>query len=301
MFREIKLESVEILVDQQAINGEGPAWDAEKQVLYWVDIVRATIFIYDPASNTNRSIDLSDQFSSIGTVAPRKKGGLLFAPDRKIATLDLNTLEVKILAELEKDIPGNRFNDGKCDPYGRFLVGSMARQPDGQPVGSLYCVDTDLTVRKLRDGLIISNGMGWSPDFLQFYLADSNSRDIWVYDYDLERGEIAHQQVAFRLPDEPGVADGLTVDQEGLIWLAVWDGACITRWDPKSGKMVEKHVFPALRTSSCVFGGKNMDELYVSSAAYGLSNQDLIDFPHNGALMRKKLGVKGMQTFAFMG
>ncbi len=295
------MESIEILVDQKALNGEGPAWDAQAQVLYWVDIKRSTIFVFDPASNTNRSIDLSDQFSSIGTVAPRDKGGLLFAPDRKIATLDLDTLEIKIMAELEKDLPGNRFNDGKCDPYGRFLVGSMARQPDGKPVGSLYCVETDLTIRKLRDGLIISNGMGWSPDFQKFYLADSNSRDIWVYDYDLERGEIENQRVAFRLPDEPGVADGLTVDQEGLIWLAIWDGACITRWNPKNGKMVEKHDFPALRTTSCVFGGMNMDELYITSATIDLSDQDWRDFPHNGALMRKKLGVKGMETFSFMG
>ena len=295
------MDPIEILVDQKALNGEGPAWDAEKQVLYWVDIKRATIFVYDPVLQTNRSINLSDQFTSIGTVAPCKNGGLLFAPDRKIAALDLATLEIKILTELEKDMPGNRFNDGKCDPYGRFLVGSMARQPDGKPVGSLYCVETDLTIRKLRDGLIISNGMGWSPDFLQFYLADSDSRDIWVYDYDLERGEIENQRVAFHLADLPGVADGLTVDEEGLIWLAIWDGACITRWNPKNGKMVEKHDFPALRTTSCVFGGMNMDELYITSATIDLSDQDWKDYPYNGALMRKKLGVKGMETFAFMG
>ncbi len=240
-------------------------------------------------------------FPASGRLHPVKKADYFLHRIEKLPHWILNTLEVKILAELEKDMPGNRFNDGKCDPHGRFLVGSMARQPDGKPVGSLYCVDTDLTIRKLRDGLIISNGMGWSPDFLQFYLADSDSRDIWVYDYDLERGEIENQRVAFHLADLPGVADGLTVDQEGLIWLAIWDGACITRWNPKNGKMVEKHDFPALRTTSCVFGGMNMDELYITSATIDLSDQDWKDYPYNGALMRKKLGVKGMETFSFMG
>lgn len=295
------MENIEILVDQRAANGEGPAWDPQSQVLYWVDIVRATIFIYDPLQKTNKSIDLSNRFSSIGTLAPRKKGGLLFAPDRNIASLNLETLEVEILAELEKDLPDNRFNDGKCDPAGRFLVGSMAKKPDGTPVGSLYCMDPDHSVRKLRDGLIISNGMGWSPDHQLFYLADSLSRDVWVYDYDLSRGEIEHQRVAFRLPDGMGVADGLTVDRQGLVWLAIWDAACITRWDPHTGKMVEKHDFPALRTSSCIFGGRNMDELYVTSATTGLSDQDWKDFPYNGALMRKKMNVQGMETFSFAG
>jgi sugar lactone lactonase YvrE len=295
------MDSVEILVDEHALNGEGPVWDARAQELYWVDIVKAAIFIYNPASGLNRKIDLSGRFSSIGTLVLREQGGLIFAPDRSIAALDLETLSVQILAEPEKHLPGNRFNDGKCDPLGRFLVGSMAIQPDGRPGGSLYSLDTDLSLKKLRDGLVISNGMGWSPDGRRFYLADSFSRDIWVYDYDLQRGEIANERVAFRLPEGMGVADGLTVDQEGLLWLAVWDGACILRCDPYSGKLVQRLDFPARRTSCCVFGGQDLDELYVTSAAIGLQDEDWQEFPHNGALMRKKMPVKGLPSYTFQG
>ena len=295
------MKSVEILVDQKALNGVGPVWDAQAQVLYWVDIVRATIFVFDPGTGQNRQIDLSGQFSTIGTLVTRKKGGLIFAPDNCIASLDPVTLSVRILAKPEVNIPGNRFNDGKCDPAGRFFVGSMAKKPDGTPSGSLYVMDSDLSVRKLRDGLIISNGMGWSPDSCLFYLADSFSRDVWVYDYDLERGEIDHKRVAFRLPDSIGVADGLTVDQEGMIWLAVWDEGCVMRWNPYKGKLLETIHFPAKRTTSCVFGGPEMDELYVTSATIDLLEKDWQDYPHNGALMRVKTGIKGMESFSFSG
>lgn len=295
------MNSVEILVDQKALNGEGPVWDSVAQVLYWVDIFRATIFIFDPKTGQNRHIDLSDQFSTIGTLVTRKKGGLILAPDNCIASLDLETLTIRILAEPEINLPGNRFNDGKCDPAGRFLVGSMAKKPDGAPIGSLYSLEPDLSVRKLRDGLIISNGMGWSPDYRRFYLADSASRDIWFYDYDLERGEIDHQQIAFTLPDGNGVADGLTVDQEGMVWLAVWDGGCVMRWDPYTGKLIKTIHFPAKRTTCCVFGGSQMDELYITSATIDLQEKDWQNYPQNGALMRIKPGIKGMESFSFSG
>lgn len=291
----------EILVNQKAQTGEGPAWDANAQLLYWLDIPRATVFIYDPAKGSNRAIDLSERFESIGTLAPCEKGGLLIAPERKIAFLDPNTGELEVLLELEQDLPGNRFNDGKCDPLGRFLVGSMAKNQDGRPHGSLYCIDTDLSVSKLRGDLFISNGLGWSPDYKQFYLADSGSRDVWAYDYDLAHGQISNQRVAFTLPAGEFVADGLTVDQEGMIWLALWDGACITRWNPRAGELLETYSFPAKRTTCCVFGGSDRRVLYVTSASIGLDSADRQQYPHNGALMRVKTNVQGMPTFQFGG
>ncbi|HSM25625.1 MAG TPA: SMP-30/gluconolactonase/LRE family protein, partial [Anaerolineaceae bacterium] len=175
----------EILVDQRALTGEGPSWDAFHKVLYWVDIPQATIYVYNPATRQNQGIDLSKDFSSIGSVVSCQSGGLLFTPERKIAYFDLEKLKYQILAEVEIDLPGNRFNDGKCDPYGRFLTGSMQNVPDGTPSGSLYSMDQDLKPRKRLDGLVISNGLGWSPDYRSFYLADSFSKDIWVLDYDL--------------------------------------------------------------------------------------------------------------------
>ncbi len=291
----------EILINERALTGEGPSWDMINQVLYWVDIPRARIYVYNPYTNQNRLIDLSYRFSTIGTVAPRKSGGIIFAPDRKIAALDLITEQVTILAEVEPDLPGNRFNDGKCDPAGRFVVGTMKNEPDGSKQGSLYIMDTDLSIHKLRGNLGISNGLGWSPDYKQFYLADSDSRDVFAYDYDLKNGSIANQRIAFTLPMGMGVADGLTVDEEGMIWLAHWDGAQITRWNPTNGRYLNSYKFPAKRVSCCVFGGADMDELYVTSAAVGLNEKDHQTYPYNGALMRYRTMYKGMPSFAFGG
>ena len=289
----------EILVDQKALTGEGPSWDAQNGVLYWVDIPRATIYVYNPATRQNQGIDLSKDFSSIGAVVACKSGGLLFTPERKIAYFDFEQPTYQILAEVEEDLPGNRFNDGKCDPYGRFLAGTMQTAPDGTPSGSLYIMEHDTKIRKLLDGLVISNGLGWSPDYRTFYLADSFSKDVWAFDYDLEHGTISHQRTAFTLQEGNGVADGLTTDTDGMLWLALWDGACVQRWDPRSGALLATYPFPAKRTSCPVFGGEQMNELYVTSAAVGLQDSDWQAYPHNGALMRLKTEFTGMPSFRF--
>jgi sugar lactone lactonase YvrE len=289
----------EILVDQKALTGEGPSWDAQNGVLYWVDIPRATIYVYNPATRQNQGIDLSKDFSSIGAVVACKSGGLLFTPERKIAYFDFEQPTYQILAEVEEDLPGNRFNDGKCDPYGRFLAGTMQTAPDGTPSGSLYIMEHDTKIRKLLDGLVISNGLGWSPDYRTFYLADSFSKDVWAFDYDLEHGTISHQRTAFTLQEGNGVADGLTTDTDGMLWLALWDGACVQRWDPRSGALLATYPFPAKRISCPVFGGEQMNELYVTSAAVGLQDSDWQAYPHNGALMRLKTEFTGMPSFRF--
>lgn len=294
-------DTPEILVDQRALTGEGPSWDASHKVLYWVDIPRATIYVYNPATRQNQGIDLSKEFSSIGSVVACQSGGLLFTPERKIAYFDFEKLNYQVLAEVEINLPGNRFNDGKCDPYGRFLAGTMQNQPDGSLTGSLYSMDRDTKMRKILDGLVISNGLGWSPDYRTFYLADSYSKDVWAFDYDLETGNISHRRVAFTLLEDQGVADGLTTDREGMVWLALWDGACIQRWDPRSGELLSSYSFPAKRTSCPVFGGVQMNELYVTSAAVGLAEADWETYPHNGALMRLKTEFTGMPSFAFGG
>lgn len=289
----------EILVDQKALTGEGPSWDVRQQVLYWVDIPRSTIYVFNPATRQNQGIDLSKDFSSIGSVVLCKSGGLLFTPERKIAYFDFEKLSIQILAEVENNLPGNRFNDGKCDPRGRFLAGTMQNNPDGTPTGSLYIMDTDTSVRKLLDGLVISNGLGWSPDYRTFYLADSFSKDVWAFDYDLEHGKISRQRTAFTLLEGSGVADGMTTDTDGMLWLALWDGACIQHWDPLSGELLATYPFPAKRTSCPVFGGKEMNELYVTSAAIGLQDADWEAYPHNGALMSLKTEFTGLPSFIF--
>lgn len=291
----------EILVNERAEIGEGPSWDSDNDLLYWVDIPKARIFVYNPYTNHNRMIDLSYNFETVSSVAARKSGGLVFTADRKFAAINLRTEGVAILGEVESDKPGNRFNDGKCDPAGRFVAGTMKKNPDGRPDGTLYIMDADHSIRVLETGLGISNGLGWSPDYTKFYLADSESKEVWKYDYDLDKGEIRNRQVAFTLPLGMGVADGMTIDAEGMIWLALWDGAQITRWNPSTGQYLSAYKFPAKRTSSCVFGGPDLDELFVTSAATGLDEMEHLIYPYNGSLMRYRTMYTGMPCFAFEG
>ncbi len=295
------ISEIEVLVDQKALNGEGPSWDVKHSLLYWIDIFRATIFLYDPHTRKNQAYDLSASFETIGTVAPCARGGVIFAPDRKIAHYDFSTQKVTILAEVEPDKPEHRFNDGKCDPHGRFMAGTMRKEPNGTYPGALYSLEKNGKVSKLLDGLGISNGLGWSPDYRTFYLADSYSRDVWAFDYDLETGKISRQRVAFTIQEGEAVADGLTTDQEGMVWLALWDGACVQRWNPRSGELLGTYPFPAKRTSCPVFGGEEMNEFYVTSASVGLTDEDWQAYPHNGALMRVKTEFTGMPSFTFGG
>ncbi len=295
---------IERVVKEFALVGESPSWDEQAQVLYWVDILTARIFIFNPANNQQRTIDLKTRgiCQTVGCVAPREKGGLILGMDRKFAVLDLESEAVTVLGEVETDLPYNRFNDGKCDPAGRFLAGTMDTRASRKAVGSLYCLHPDHTITTLIEGgLLISNGLAWSPDYRTFYFADSGSRDVTAYDYDLEHGTIANPQVCFTIPEDGSVCDGMTTSSDGNIWLAQWDGACVTRWDPSNGKCIEKIDIPALRPASCVFGGPQRSDLYISSAAEDLTEAQRQQYPDSGSLFRLHTEVIGLPSFTFAG
>ncbi len=283
----------ELIFDAKATLGEGPAWDAKTQTLYWIDILEKRIY-----AGTELMAQLDD---FIGCLAPRKNGNLIlglsevegrasfvdFAPDSSQQT---------VLASLNESAT-NRVNDGKCDPAGRFLAGTMDMN-EKDPSGSLYSFDGK-NVTRLLDGITISNGLAWSADHKTFYYIDTPTRKAKAFDYDVATGQIANPRVAIHVPESLGWPDGMTSDTDGSLWIAMWGGAQVTKWNPNSGKLLEQISIPALQSSACVFGGKDRNELYVTSARKGMSADDLKKYPLSGGLFKVITKVEGMPTFEF--
>ena len=281
----------EIIHDAAALLGEGPAWDAKTGTLYWVDILENRVYFHRNGENGFIQLD-----EMPGCLAPCKDGNLLVAARASILTLNPATAKQTTLASVTEPA-NNRFNDGKCDPAGRFLAGSM-NMDEKTPSGALYSFDGG-TATKMLDGIRISNGLAWSPDYKTFYYIDTPTRELKAFDYDLSTGQIANSRVVITVPESLGWPDGMTSDMGGNLWIAIWGGAQVTRWNPRTGQLLEQIPLPAKNVTSCIFGGDNLDELYITSARVGLDDADLAAYRHSGSLMRVTTKVQGMPTFEF--
>jgi sugar lactone lactonase YvrE len=268
---------LEILFDFQAELGEGPAWSAREGCLYWLDI-------------------LFQLEQMPGCLAPTQGGGLLLALGSGFVSWDSGPLGFTRLADVNEP-SFNRFNDGKCDPAGRFLAGTMDHF-EKEISGNLYSL-SGKQATCLLSGVTISNGLAWSPDYQTLYYIDTPRRDVQAFDYDLSSGTIANGRVAFRVPEALGWPDGMTSDLDGNLWIAMWGGAQVTQWDPRSGCLLQSIPLPAPQTSSCVFGGAGMNELYITSARKQLTETQLHDYPLSGAVFKVTTKVTGMPTFEF--
>ena len=280
----------ELLFDARAELGEGPFWDARTQTLHWLDILNKRVYA---------GADLLAQLDEfVGCAAFRRDGGLILALKSSIVNLQPDSVKPAILATLNEPM-NNRFNDVKCDPAGRFLAGSMDLN-ETDPTGALYSFDGK-TVTKLLSGITISNGLTWSPDHKTFYYTDTPTRQVTAFDYDLSTGQIANPRPAVRVPDGLGWPDGMTSDTDGNLWIAMWGGAQVTKWDPRTGRLLEQIPMPVLQPSSCIFGGADLNELYVTSARKGLSQEKLQEYPLSGGVFKITTDVTGMPTFQFAG
>ena len=286
----------ELLLDLQLQLGEGPAWDAGRGLLHFVDIHAGDLHSFDPRTGSDSVRGLGEP---LGCAAPARDGSLVLALQRSgFARLDPQDGALTPLVHPEPGLPANRFNDGKCDPFGRFLAGTM---DDGEQAagGSLYALSPGGSVRTLLGGLRISNGLAWSPDQRTFYFIDTPTRLVMAYDYAAETGALSRSRPAVYIPPELGWPDGMTSDSEGMLWIALWGGAAVTRWDPASGRLLAKVNLPALNVTSCAFGGADLDELYVTSACKGMSETQRKQYPRSGGLFRIRTGLRGMPTFVF--
>ncbi|WP_456276843.1 SMP-30/gluconolactonase/LRE family protein [Bacillus sp. AK128] len=289
--------TVELVVDSQSILGEGPSWDEKSKKLYWVDIIGKTFYKYDPLTGGNRAV-LTDQL--VGAIAPKASGGVIMALQNGLHVYDWDSDQLMKIHDPESDQPNNRFNDGKCDPAGRFWAGTM--DIDGEKgKGSLYVMNSNLEVARVLENVSISNGIAWSPDFSSMYFIDTPTQQVVRFSYDIKTGEITDPKPVITFPKEIGSPDGMTIDEEGMLWIAHWGGHGISRWNPELGKQLEFISVPSANVTSCSFGGDELNELYITTARIGTSKEDLDQYPKAGGLFRIKMNIKGGRTFSFSG
>lgn len=274
--------------------GECPLWDANQQCLYWVDIYNHRVHRFDPATGADRIFNVEDV---VGPIALASDHRLIIAQRDHIAYLDTKTGSLSVIRSVEADKPDNRFNDGKCDSRGRFWFGSLS-ETDGQ--ANLYRYDPNGSLHVMETGLTISNGLGWSPDDTTFYLTDSPRQTIYAYDFDAESGHIRDRRIFVDLTHEAFFPDGLAVDVEGCVWSAMWDGWCVIRFDPQGEEMMRVDM-PVQRPTCCVFGGKHLTDLYITTASVGLSEQEIQKSFYSGDLFCMPTDTRGIPAPLFNG
>jgi sugar lactone lactonase YvrE len=289
--------TAECVLDAQAELAEGPVWDAAARCLWWGDIMRGMLHRFDPESGSDSQAELGQM---IGAVATSRESGLVAAVERGFARVDPDTGAMEPIAVPDAEPAGNRFNDGKCDPAGRFWAGTMGMnaEPDR---GNLYRLDPDGTVQLMLAGVSISNGLAWSHDGRTMYYIDTATGGVDAFDFDPARGTIARRRTVVRIPEEQGAPDGMCIDGEGKLWVAHWGGGQVGRWDPANGAQVGRVNVPCTNVTSCAFGGPHLRTLYITTARAGLDGTALKDEPLAGGLFSVELDVEGTLPPRFAG
>jgi len=268
---------------------------ADQGQLLWVDITRHLVQWFDPGSDGVKVLDVG---RDVGAVAPTTSSGLVAALPGEFALVSPDGA-VRSVARVETDKPGNRMNDGKCDSHGRFWAGTMAY--DLTPgAAALYRLNTDCTAEVVVEPVTLSNGIGWSPDDRLMYYIDSTTQRLDVFDFDAPSGELRGRRTVAQIPQGKGMPDGLTIDADGCIWVALWGGGAVWRFTPdgREDLLIE---LPVSQVTSCSFGGTDLSDLYITSAAAGLSEEQLAKEPHAGALFRCRPGQQGLPPNRFAG
>ena len=277
--------SADLVLDAHADLGEGPVWDARSSELLWVDIMAGLVHRFDPASGTDVALDVG---RPVGCVVTRASGGWALGLQDGFATANGS---VELIAPLDLGRPDLRINDGAVDSRGRFWAGTM--QLDSEPeAGRLYRLDADGSLHTMLTKVTISNGIGWSPDDTAMYYTDTATRRIDLFDWEAEGGTIANRRPFVALEEGAGGPDGLVVDEEGGVWLALWEGFAVHRYSPE-GELLGVVDVPVGRVTKAAFGGPRLDELYITTARG--------PEPHAGGLFCARPGVRGLPAHDFAG
>lgn len=288
---------VKVTKDIQNQLGEGPVWDEQAQILWWVDITQGMIFRYDPGSDEVATFDVGQP---VGTLGLRQAGGLILATASGFAFYDPDSRSLHPIADPEADKPGNRFNDGKPDPSGSFYAGTMGDKM-APLAGALYRLTPDGTITVVKKEVTISNGIAWNGAEDLMYYIDSPTFNVMVFDFDRATGVASNGRVAFAIDREMGTPDGMTIDHEDNLWIAHFGGGAVSRWNPQTGSLMQKVELPVTQVTCCVFGGANLDTLYITTARIGLSADQLAKEPLAGALFECSVGVHGRPAYRFQG
>ncbi len=289
--------NLQTVLDYKCTLGEGPVWNEETQTILWIDIVEGLIHQYNINQQKHTSFNVGEM---IGCIALRENGGLIAALQNGFAFIDLDKKIVEHVINPQSDT-SIRFNDGKCDAAGRFWAGTMAVSEE-ENKGNLYVMQTDLSVKKKLENVTISNGIVWNADNTIMYYIDTPSNYVFAFDYNNERGEINNQRVALDLTHENGYADGMTIDEENMLWIAFYGGWRVARYNPETGSLLKQIELPVENVTCCTFGGKDLSDLYITTASKEMNEEDLKKQPLAGQLfVIKDCGVKGLLAAKFKG
>ena len=286
-----------VVVNRPSRVGEGSIWDSGRSVLYWVDILDGKVFAFNPETGKNREWDTCQ---AVGTVVPRGSGGVSVALHNGFAHLDLETGRLSPIVDPEAELPSNRFNDGKCDPAGRFWAGTMDYFGEKEDRGALYCLHPDGKAERKISPATISNGLAWSLDTTTMYYVDTGRNNVRAYDYDVETGDVRNERIAIQC-EPSGHFDGITIDAEGMLWIAIFGGGGIRRYNPDTGELLCEYLLPVSQVTSVALGGRDLTDLYVTSASHGFDTDQWNREPLAGSLLCLESEIPGIPAFSFAG
>ena len=253
---------VECVCDTKDLLGESPIWVEEENAIFWVDIKRSIIHKLNIKNNIHTSWTFNKLIESIGCIAHIKNNKFVAGTKSGFKFIDLNTNELTHIVNPEDDLKNNRFNDGKCDNQGRFYAGTM-NDVDSAPTGNFYILYNDLTYKKIDEGYEVTNGPAFSNDYKKIYFTDTRQGKIYISDLNSD-GTIKEKKLFISISSNEGRPDGMTFDKEGFLWVAIFGGSCVNRYN-KEGKLVDKIKLPTSCITSCIFGDDNLDTLFITS------------------------------------
>ncbi len=293
------MSTVECVVDASAMLGECPLWSEHEQLLYWIDIDGKKIHRFDPATGADEVCNIDGRPGSIALTG--SPGRLLLATEHELAWFDWEAGTVDPWVDLEEAGTGNRLNDGRCDPAGRFWVGSMfERAAEGRFTGRLHRVEVDGSSTTTRNEIGVANGLAFSPDGQTMYFADTLHDSIWAYDYDIDTGRATNERLFVDFTDLPGRPDGACVDSDGGYWVACVYGWALMRFTP-DGAVDRTIELPVHKPTMPAFGGPDLDVIFLTSIGDGGSFRFAEDQEQAGGLFAIDPGAQGLLEPLFGG
>jgi sugar lactone lactonase YvrE len=281
------MNELELVESEITLLGEGPIWDEQQQVLYYLDIEGRKIIKYDPSNHQTKVFNTP---SRVGFLAMAVDENWIVGLEDGLYKWQRDTEDFKLCQQLPEDNPKLRINDGKCGPGKVLWFGTMDLECVSD-IGAFYRMTQDGQMTEVREKVCISNGLVWKQDLTAFYYIDTKTKCVTIYDYDKITNTIANGRTAFDIPAVEGSPDGMTMDNEGMLWIAHYGGYQVARWHPETGKKLETIAIPAKNVTCCVFGGELLDELYITTHKDG-------DGDHGGGLLyRKKLPYHGYLSY----
>ncbi|MDP6543642.1 MAG: SMP-30/gluconolactonase/LRE family protein [Phycisphaerae bacterium] len=291
------MSEIEHLIVVQDEVGETPIWIPDEQAMYWIDLEGSAVHRFDPATGDRKDWALDVAVTALGR---RASGGWVLASKTGMVFWDQQTNTTEFIVDPVADREGFRLNDTAVDRQGRLVTGTANVQDFEAPDGVIYRLDADLTLHEIDDGYAISNGMGFSPDGKVLYVTDMFHSRIVALDYDTESGAVTNKRTFAEVPSDTGLPDGLTVDVDGFVWSAHWAGSRVTRYDPDGA--IERQIPVPVTNATCLgFGGADMNELYIATAWFFMSDDERKAQPQAGDLFRIKTDITGLVEPEFAG